>query len=114
MTTPEGIEDKGSVRIALIRGVGAAAGYLKAVVRIHQQFCFWLHVSSCVWLVYCRAPQPSWDSFTNVNVCVTLHRAVTATLQTNAAVTVVKKDCHINVLFGLGSESPWEYQLICP
>lgn len=113
MTTPED-KDKDCDRIMLIRGVGAAVSYLKAVVRVHQQFCFWLHISGCVWLVHCQPPQPSWDSFAHVNICDTHHKAVRAMLQTNTAVAVVKKDCHVNVLFGLGSESPWECQLPCP
>lgn len=108
MTTPEDTEGKSSDRIALVRGVGGVVGYLKAVVRVHQQFYFWLHISGSVWLVYCQAPPSLTHMF------VALHKAVTATLQTNAAVTVLKKDCRVNVLFVLSSESPWEYQLLCP
>lgn len=116
VTTVEDAEDKSSGRIASIRGAGAAVGCLEAVVGSRQQFCFWLPVSGCVWLVHCQAPRPSWDSSANTNACVAHHRAVTAvtaTLQANAAVTIIKRDCRVNDLFGLGPETPWKYQLSC-
>lgn len=49
VTTPEDAEDKSSNRITLIRGVGAVVSYLKAVFCVHRQFCFWPHISGCVW-----------------------------------------------------------------
>lgn len=91
VTTPEDAEDKSSDGITSIRAVGAGLGYLKAVTRIHQQFCFWLHIRSCVWLVHCQVPQPSRVSFASMSACDTHHKAITATLRTNATVTAVKK-----------------------
>lgn len=107
----EDVEDSG--RTAWIGGAGAAVGYLEAVVGGGQQFCFWLPVRGCVWIIYCQAPRPSWDDSANTNAGVAHHRAVAAALRANAAVSIVERDCRVNDLFGLGPETPWEYRLSC-